>query len=185
MKGAMALTSSCEGPDLVTFGSYNSTGFDIAKVKWTKDIIDEYNIDFFAIQEHFKNTKNTNKYFSDHFKDKRCFVTPAFRAPDQLTGRSAGGLVQLSDKTVSNKMDKIMQKSMRIQAQVIHLPLCKLLWINSYLPNDPGPAAGWDEAELVTCLAQVESLLTSTSYDECVWGGDLNWDMGRNTRFAA
>ena len=56
-------------------------------------------------------------------------------------------------------MDKIIQKSVRIQAQVIHLPSCKLLWINSCLPNNPGPAAAaWDNAELVTSLAQVESL---------------------------
>ena len=99
------------------------------------------------LQEHFKNTKSTNKYFGDHFDNKRCFVIPAFWGPDQLTGRSAGGLVQLSDKLVTNKIDKIIQKSWRIQAQVIHLPSCKLLWINSYLPNDPGPAAAaWDKA---------------------------------------
>ena len=62
---------------MVTFGSYNSTGMDIAKIKWIKDIIIEHEIDFFAVQEHLKNTKTTQKYFSDHFSDKRCFVTPA------------------------------------------------------------------------------------------------------------
>ena len=58
---------------MVTFGSYNSTGMDIAKIKWIKDIIIEHEIYFFAIQEHFKNTKTTQKYFSDHFSYKRCF----------------------------------------------------------------------------------------------------------------
>ena len=62
---------------------------------------------------------------------------------------------------------------------------CKILWINSYMPCDPGPAdAAWDDTDLITCLGQVESLLTSTTYDENVWGKDLNWSMERNTRFA-
>ena len=38
MTGAMALTSSSEEPAMGTFGSYNSTGMDIAKIKWIKDI---------------------------------------------------------------------------------------------------------------------------------------------------
>ena len=185
MTGAMALTSSIEEPAMVTFGSYNSTGMDIAKIKWIKDIIIEHEIDFFAVQEHFKNTKTTQKYFSDHFSDKRCFVTPAVRAPGQTVGRCAGGLLQLSDKSLTTKIDKLAQKSFRIQAQILHISASKILWVTTYLPNDPGPAsAAWDETELLICLAQVESLLTSTTHDEIVWAGDLNWDMGRNTRFA-
>ena len=170
---------------MVTFVSYNPTGLDIAKINWVKDIVTEFGVDFFSIQEHFKNTQNTQKYFNQHFSDKRCYVTPAFRAPGQLSGRCAGGLAQLSDKVIKTKMDKILVKTWRIQAQIIHLMTYKILWINSYLPTDPGPgAAAWDETELVTTLAQVEALLSSNTFDECVWAGDLNWSMERNTRFA-
>ena len=182
----MALADRIEGPDsdTVTFGSYNSTGLDIAKVMWTKDIIEELNIDFFGLQEHLKSNKSTQKYFDVHFSDKWCFVVPAFRAPGQLTGRCAGGIAQFSNKIVKMKIDRI-QKGCRIQAQVLHMKNGKILWINSYMPCDPGPAdAAWDDTDLITCLGQVESLLTSTTYDENVWGKDLNWSMERNTRFA-
>ena len=93
MTGAMALTATSEGPSVVTFGSYNSTGLDIAKTSWVKEIIDKSEIDFFSIQEHFKNTKSTQQYFNQHFSDNRCFVTPAFRAPGQLSAAVLVGLL--------------------------------------------------------------------------------------------
>ena len=40
--------------DCVTFMSFNSTGIDSAKVKFTTDICEEFDVDFLAIQEHFK-----------------------------------------------------------------------------------------------------------------------------------
>jgi hypothetical protein len=48
-----------EVTDIVSFGSHNTTGMDAAKIQWTKDLISDCDIDFFAIQEHFKNTKTT------------------------------------------------------------------------------------------------------------------------------
>ena len=177
-------TTDSEVTDIVTFGSYNSTGMDIAKAHWIKEIISELQCEFFAVQEHFKNTKATQKYFKDHFSDSKIYVIPAHRAPGQLYGRCAGGLVQLSDKSVNVKHDRIVTNGWRVQAQVLHLPAGRILWINTYFPTDPGPVADWDETELVTCLAQVESLLSNNNYNECVWGGDINWSMQRNTRFA-
>ena len=173
-----------EVTDLVTFGSYNSTGLDISKAHWIKEIISEQKFDFFALQEHFKNTKTTQKYFIDNFSEMKCYVIPAHRTPGQLYGRCAGGLAQFSDKLLSVKHERCVTKGWRVQAQVLHLPAGKILWINSYLPTDPGPVAAWDETELVTSLAEVESLLANTNYDECVWAGDLNWSMQRHTRFA-
>ena len=78
--------------------------------------------------------------------------------------------MQLSDKSVNVKIDRIMTKGWRIQAQLLNLPSGRILWINTYLPNDPGPAsANWDAEELVTSLKQVEDILSSAQYDECVW----------------
>ena len=112
-------------------------------------------------------------------------MTPAVRAPGQTVGRCVGGLLQLSDTNLTTKIDKLAQKSFRIQAQILHISASKILWVTTYLPNDPGLAsAAWDETDLLICLTQVESLLTSTTHDEIVWARDLNWDMGRNTRFA-
>jgi hypothetical protein len=97
MEEAMASTNTnSEVTDLVTFGSYNSTGMDVAKANWIKDMISECSFDFFAVQEHFKNTKSTDQYFKDNFSDHYSNVIPAHRAPGQLRGRCAGGLVQSS-----------------------------------------------------------------------------------------
>ena len=90
----------------------------------------------------------------------------------------------MSQKTLAVKRDRLLPQGWRLQAQVLHLPAARILWINSYLPTDPGPSASWDEAELVSCLAQVEGLLATAVYDECVWAGDLNWSTERNTKFA-
>lgn len=59
-------TTDSEVTNLVTFGSYNSTGMDISKAQWIKEIFCEYKFDFFALQEHFKNTKATQKYFKEY-----------------------------------------------------------------------------------------------------------------------
>ena len=37
-----------EEADLVSFGSYNSTGMDIAKATWIKEIVKEFKIEFFV-----------------------------------------------------------------------------------------------------------------------------------------
>ena len=52
--------------NIVTFMSYNSTGMDSAKVKFTTDICEEFDVDFMAIQEHFKFV-NSDKYFKPSF----------------------------------------------------------------------------------------------------------------------
>ena len=75
-----------------------------------------------------------------------------------------------------------MTNDWRVQAQVLHLPAGRILWINTY-PTDLGPVADWDETDLVTWLAQVVSLILNNNY-ECVWGGDINWSIQRNTRFS-
>ena len=54
--------------DTISFMSYNSTGLDSAKIKFSNDICDEYGIDFLALQEHFKFV-NTDKVFKRGFSD--------------------------------------------------------------------------------------------------------------------
>ena len=60
----------------VTFMSYNSTGINSVKCKWICDICEEFDVDYFAIQEHFKKTKSIDKYFRDNFKGYTLYVIP-------------------------------------------------------------------------------------------------------------
>ena len=48
--------------DTVIFMSYNSTELDSVKVRFSLDICEEYDVNFLAIQEHFKFV-NTDKFF--------------------------------------------------------------------------------------------------------------------------
>ena len=43
---------------------------------------------------------------------------PGFREKDQDSGRPKGGIAQLRDKTLAIKVDRILTKNFRIQAQI-------------------------------------------------------------------
>ena len=42
----------------------------------------------------------------------------------------------------------------------------------------------YDDTELQELLSEVESIITSCSFTDLVWGSDLNWGMERMTYFA-
>ena len=83
--------------DTVTFMSYNTTGLDTVKVKFSLDICEEYDVNFLAIQEHFKFV-NSDKYFKSGFSSFSSYVMPAHRAPAQCAGRAKAGIAQLCTK---------------------------------------------------------------------------------------
>ena len=78
----------------VTFLSYNSTGMNSVKAQWTNEICRDLDVEYCAIQEHFKNTKLTHKFFCDKFSEYSIYVIPAHRAPGVDTGRCSCGLTQ-------------------------------------------------------------------------------------------
>ena len=59
-----------------------------------------------------------------------------------------------------------------------------MLWLNTYSPTDPQLIGQYDDHELQELLLEVEEILSSCSYDDVVWGSDLNWDPSRATYFA-
>ena len=167
----------------VNFLSYNSTGMSAAKCQFLNNICDEFDVTYVSIQEHFKWSKVTSKYFNDKFDKFNCYVIPAYRSKCQDSGRARAGLAQLSLNSKNVKKDRIVTKSWRIQAQVLNLPTSRLLWINTYLPTDP-QTVNFDDGELLDVLTEVESIMDETNFDDIIWNGDLNWDMDRNTGFS-
>ena len=142
--------------DTVTFMSYNSTGFDSIKAKFISDLSDDYKIDFISIQEHFKFV-NCDRLFKP-ISEFNCYVIPGYRRPGQLVGRAKGGLAQLRRKTCDVKVTRIATSSFRIQAQVLNLPTCKVLWLNTYLPVDP-QLIQYDDRELQDVLMEIRSII--------------------------
>ena len=166
-----------------TFLSYNPTGFNSVKSKWIKDLIDVTSADFISIQEHFRKSKTIENYFSQEFPNQSGYILPGYRESGTITGRPKGGLAMLSNNNIKVKKTRITTNSFRVQAQVLNLPNTKLLWINSYLPNDPLTEV-FDSTELTEVLSEISKILESTVFDDVVWIGDLNWDKTRNSGFS-
>ena len=76
----------------VNFLSYNSTGMSAAKCNFIQDICDEFNVTYVSVQEHFKWSKMTNKFFNDKFDKFNCYTIPAYRSKCQDSGRAKAGL---------------------------------------------------------------------------------------------
>ena len=91
--------------------SYNSTGLDLVKTNWIRDIISTCNIDFFQLQEHFKTTKTLDSFFKKEFPTNDSFVIPGHREPFQDAGRAKGGLAQLSSKVLEIRKEIIKTKN--------------------------------------------------------------------------
>ena len=108
MTGAMTPTTVCREVDSATFMSYNSTGIDNpVKCSWMNDICDEYNVDFLSIQEHFKRSKTTDKFFREKFPSHHSVIVPGYRPPGQDTGRARAGLGQLCKKNIAVKRNRV------------------------------------------------------------------------------
>ena len=71
----------------VTFLSYNSTGMNTIKSRWIRDLIKVTDSSYVQIQEHFKTTQNTDKFFTDQFPDYNGFIIPGHREKNQEKGR--------------------------------------------------------------------------------------------------
>ena len=101
--------------DSATFMSYNSTGIDNpVKCRWINNICDEYDVDFLNIQEHFKSSKTTDKYFRSKFPGYYSVIVPGHRSPGQETGRAKAGLAQLCKKSLAVKRDRVTSKHYRL-----------------------------------------------------------------------
>ena len=164
--------------------SYNSTGLNNLKIDWIQGILETCDIDYLQVQEHFKATKTVDKFFKQKFSNTDSYVIPAHREPFQESGRAKGGLAQLASKKINIKKERIKTKSWRLQAQILHIGDQKLMWINCYCPTDP-QTVHYDNVELQTILLEVESILDSNLYDDCILGGDLNYDRRRASGFVA
>ena len=68
--------------------------------------------------------------------------------------------------------------------EVLNFPTSRILWINTYLPTDP-QTLNFDESELIDVLNEVENIMDETHFNDVIWNGDLNWDMGRRSGFSA
>ena len=156
-----------------SFVSYNPTGLHELKCKWISDLSETLDADYICVQEHMRMSRTIDKYFSEQFTKYNSYVIPGFREVNQTRGRPMAGIAQLSKKSLSIRKDRVMTKNPRIQAQILNFEHSKLLWVNSYLPNDP-LTVDFDESELLEVLNDIERILDNSEYDDVLWCGDIN-----------
>ena len=166
----------------LNFMSYNSTGIDTVKIDWIQDLLKTCDIDLFQVQEHFKATKSVDQYFNRQFSNSDSYVIPAYREPFQDNGRAKGGLAQIAAKHLDIQKERLKTRSWRLQAQILHIGGYKIIWFNCYLPTDPRTIQ-YDDAELLNVLNEIENILDNNSFDDCILGGDFNFDKRRVTGF--
>ena len=109
---------------------------------------------------HIKHKTTIDKYFSDKFPKYNSYVVPGFREVNQTRGRPMAGIAQLSKKCLAVRKDRVVTKNPRIQAQILNFERSRLLWINSYVPNNP--LTEFNETDLLSVLAEIENILDTT-----------------------
>ena len=108
--------------NIVTFMSQNMTGIDSVKTQYLREILNEFDVNYCTLQEHFKTTISTDQWFKKQFKDYHTYVTSAYRLPGVDTGRGRGGLAQLSLRNIAVSRSRIVTRSPRLQAQMLTFP---------------------------------------------------------------
>ena len=167
----------------VRFMSYNSTGLNPAKTMWINDLMKTCDAQFFGLQEHFKKSQSLKRYFKAAFPKYESSIVPGHREDTRDTGRAQGGLAQLVSKELKVRKSIVMTSSWRLQGQILHFGDYRLLWLNCYFPHDP-KILNYDDTELLLVQSEVEQILEAGGYDDCLVGGDFNFDERRSSGFA-
>ena len=167
----------------LNFISYNSTGLDTVKINWINDLVKTTDSACLQIQEHFKATKSVQQYFKKYFKDFDIYAIPAIRENSSHVGRPKGGLVQLIKSDLNIKKQKVVCKSWRLQAWILHFNEYKLLWFNVYMPTDPQLQV-IDDTELMEIIAEIDlNLLNNRTYGKtCDAARSKRWESSRRLR---
>ena len=135
----------------VNFMSFNSTGFNEIKTDWIRNLCKTADIDLFSVQEHFISSKFVHKYCKEQFPLYASYAIPEIRSENQDSGRARGGLAQFWTKNINVKVERVSTKCSRVQAQVLVFPTTRIMWINTYMPNDP-MTLSFDDNELFEVL---------------------------------
>ena len=171
--------------ELLTFLSYNSTGFNQQRSELIMSICDTLGRShcLIAIQEHVLLDRNTYKLSNVLPNDMIVYSVGSFKDNFQVRrGRGKGGLAQIWPKSLDHLITRLpVPNTKRVQGSLISLPNSKILWVNTYFPGDPGND-NLDEVELIQTLSGITWLIENTVHDHIIWSGDINADFSRTTR---
>lgn len=164
--------------------SHNTTGWSEYKASILNTILLSHSISVFGIQEHMQLKPNLYKIESK-FHNYETFSLPAYKSTEFISkGRPSGGLSLGYSKNILNFVEHlVVPNSRRVQGLKVKLPEATYVFINTYFPTDPR-TDNFDDNDLITTLQDIRFILNTCSIsDNLVLLGDLNTDLGRNSRF--
>ena len=163
--------------------SYNSTGWANHKIDFVKTLLFTHGVMICAVQEHF--LLKQNLYKLQCFQGYEVFSLPAHKCNELVSGgRPSGGLALFYNQQLSKWATRLtVPNSYRVQGLKINLPNSKMLFVNAYLPNDPGNN-NFDEMDLLNTLQDIQYLIDQVD-ESCavIIMADLNTDFSRNSSF--
>ena len=164
--------------------SHNTTGWSEYKASILNTILLSHSISVFGIQEHMQLKPNLYKIESK-FQNYETFSLPAYKSTEFISkGRPSGGLSLGYSKNILNFVEHlVVPNSRRVQGLKVKLLEATYVFINTYFPTDPR-TDNFDDNDLITTLQDIRFILNTCSVsDNLVLLGDLNTDLGRNSRF--
>ena len=179
------LVENDKSEDDVLFLSYNSTGFNLQRAEFLTDLITILGRDrcLISLQEHFLMSRSLKK-IEESLPDNLCiYSVAAFKEFDIRRGRGKGGLSMIWPKRLDKYITRLpIKTSKRVQACMLNLPGCRILWLNTYFPTDP-QTQNFDDTDLRETIAAIKAILDNNEHDEVLWQGDLNADFLRNSKY--
>ena len=161
--------------------SYNSRGFNVCKRDFMNNLTSMSGCSTFIFnQENFllkSNVYMARNALPNHY----LIVKPAKK--DGLDGRPKNGMFIAIPTPLKAATKEVSVSSERLQCVVIKMKSCKLLLVNAYFPTDPG--ANFDENELLVLLTEIKKIIDENTFDHVVFGGDINADFERKTKFVS
>lgn len=171
----------------VCFLSYNTTGFNDQRGEFINDICNTLGREncLIAIQEHWLLGKNKSRINNILPNDLVIFSVGAFKDHKQIRrGRGKAGLAQIWHQSVDHLITRLsLPVTNHVQGVIVKFPTAKILWVNAYLPCDPGTDY-FDETELRQTLNGIVWLIQNSDHDNILLSGDFNADFSRSSRFA-
>ena len=144
------LVENDKSKDDVLFLSYNSTGYNFQRAEFLTDLITILGKDrcLISLQEHFLMSRSLKK-IGESLPDNLCvYSIAAFKEQEIRRGRGKGGLSMIFPKCLDKYITRLpIKSSKRVQACLLALPGCRLIWLNSYFPTDP-ETPNFDDSDL-------------------------------------
>ena len=159
--------------------SYNSRGFNSCKRDFIRSLPFATGCRTFIFnQENF--LLRSNGYIAQKaLPEHRIIFKPATK--DGLDGRPKYGMFIAVPSCLNENVKEIPVESNRIQSIIVTIESYRMLLINLYFPTDP--KTDFDESELLVLLAEIQDILNENDFDYVVFGGDINADFRRKTKF--